>query len=69
MRDTERQRHKQKEKQVPCGEPDAELDPRTPGSRPEWKAATQPLSHSGIPNLAISKPILSCPVPATDDFF
>ena len=25
------------------------LDPRTPGSRPEPKADTQPLSHPGIP--------------------
>ena len=34
MRDTEkeRQRHRQKEKQAPCGESNAGLDPRTPGS-------------------------------------
>ena len=43
MRDTERQRHKQREKQAPCGEPDAALDPRTPGSQPEPKAYVQPL--------------------------
>ena len=47
MRDTERQRHKQKEKQVPCGEPDAEVDPMTLGSRPEPKADAQSLSHPG----------------------
>ena len=52
MRDTqreERQRHRQREKQGPCREPDAGLDPRTPGSRPEPKADTQPLSHPGVP--------------------
>ena len=30
MRDTDRQRHRQREKQTPCGELDAGLDPRTP---------------------------------------
>ena len=34
----ERQRHRQKEKQAPCREPDVGLDPRTPGSGPEPKA-------------------------------
>ena len=29
--------------------PDVGLDPGTPGSRPELKADTQPLSHPGIP--------------------
>ena len=40
MRDRERekQRHRQREKQAPCREPDAGLNPRTPGSRPEPKA-------------------------------
>ena len=36
MRDThreaEKQRHRQREKQAPHGEPDVGLDPRTPGS-------------------------------------
>ena len=41
----ERQRHRQRDKQAPCGEPDAGLDPRTPGSQPEPKVDTQPLSH------------------------
>ena len=36
------------EKQAPCREPDAGLDPRTPGSHPEPKADVQPLSHPGI---------------------
>ena len=43
MRDTER------EKQVPYGEPNVGLDPRTPGSRPEPEADAQLLSHPGIP--------------------
>ena len=53
MREKERQRHRQREKQAPCGEPDAELelDPRTPGSRPEAKADVQPRSHPGAPVL------------------
>ena len=41
-RHTDRQKHRQREKQVPCGEPHAGLDPRTPGSCPEPKADTQP---------------------------
>ena len=52
MRDTherERQRHRQKKKQVPRRKPDAELHPRTLGSHLEPKADTQPLSHPGIP--------------------
>ena len=47
MRDTEKER--QREKQAPCWELDAGLDPRTPGSRPELKADAQPLSHPGAP--------------------
>ena len=47
----ERRRHRQREKQAPCREPDAELDPRTPGSRSEPKADAQPLSHPGAPDL------------------
>ena len=51
MRDTERerQRHRQREKQAPCGELKTGLDPRTPGSGPEPKVDTQPLSHPGAP--------------------
>ena len=44
-----RQRHKKREKQSPHREPDVGLDPQTPGSSPEPKADTQPLSHAGIP--------------------
>ena len=43
MRETER------EKQAPCGEPDAGLDPGAPGSCPGSKAGAQALSHPGIP--------------------
>ena len=50
MRDTERQRYRQREKQAPCKEPNEGLDPRTPGSRPEPKADAQPLSHPGSPH-------------------
>ena len=42
-----RQRHRQREKQAPCGEPNAGLDPRSPGSWPEPKADAQLLSHPG----------------------
>ena len=49
MRDIERQRHRQREKQAPCRKPDVGLDPGTPGSRPGPKADAKPLSHPGIP--------------------
>ena len=45
MRDIERrQTHRQREKQAPCMEPDAGLDPGTLGSCPELKADAQLLS-------------------------
>ena len=47
----ERQRHRQREEQAPCREPDVGFDPGTPGSRPGPKADTQPLSHPGIPDV------------------
>ena len=49
----EKQRHRQREKQAPYGEPNVGLDPRTPGSGPEPKADAQPLSHSGVPIMEI----------------
>ena len=50
MRDTERKRrHRQREKQDPCREPNVGLHPGTLGSCLEPK--TQPLSHPGIPLL------------------
>ena len=50
MRHRERQRHRQKEKQAPCGGPEVELDPRTPGLQPELKADAQLLSDPGAPH-------------------
>ena len=47
MRDTEQQRHRLREKQPLCAEPDVGLDPRIPGSRPAPKADAQSLSHPG----------------------
>ena len=38
MRDTERQRHRQREKQAPRREPSVGLDPETLGLCPEPKA-------------------------------
>ena len=49
MRDTGRKRDRQREKQAPSKEPNAGLDPSTPGSNPEPKADAQPLSHPGAP--------------------
>ena len=51
MKDTQRQRPRQREKQTPCREPHVGLNPRTPGSRPGPKADAQPLSHPGVPTL------------------
>ena len=48
------QRHRQREKQAPCREPDAELDLRSPGSRPEPKAGAKPLSHHRDPRERIN---------------
>ena len=50
MRDTQREVETQAEgKAGSPQEPDAGLDPRTPGSRLEPKADTQPLSHRDVP--------------------
>ena len=51
MRDTEKQRLRQREKQAHHRKPDAGLDPWTPGSCPELKADAQLLSHPGVPRL------------------
>ena len=55
MRDTEseKQIHRQREKQAPCREPDVGLDPGTPGSCPGPEAGAKPLSYPGIPDLPI----------------
>ena len=47
MRDTERKRHRQKEKLAPLREPSAGLGSLDPESRPELKADAQLLSHPG----------------------
>ena len=47
------------EKQAPSGEPDAELDPRTPGLQPEPKADAQPLKHPDIPGFNFKDKIIS----------
>ena len=57
----ERQRSRRREKQAPCGEPNVGLHPRTPGSRPEPKAAAQPLNHPGAPGNLLLKLILGKP--------
>ena len=56
MRDTERQRHRQREKQAPCRKPDVGCDPQT------WDhilSETQLLSHPGVPLFLFLKKILS----------
>ena len=45
----ERERHRQWEKQASYGDPNAGLNPRTPGSWLEPKADAQPVSHPGAP--------------------
>ena len=50
MRDTERGRHRQREKQAPRWKPDVELDPWTPGLGPEPKVDTKGLSLPGAPD-------------------
>ena len=50
MRDADREAETQAEGEAgSVQEPDAGLDPWTPGSRPGPKADTQPLSHPGVP--------------------
>ena len=49
----EGQRHRRREKQASCQEPDVGLDHGTPGSCPGPKAGTKPLSHPGIPCKAV----------------
>ena len=51
MSDTQRKR--QRHKQAPHREPDAGLNPKTPGSLLEPKADAQPLRHPGVPHFLI----------------
>ena len=48
MRDTERQRRRQREKQAPCREPDVGLIPGLQDHAPGCSGA-KPLSHQGCP--------------------
>ena len=58
MRDTEgeRQRHRPREKQAPCRDPDAGLDPETLGSQPGPISTTEP---PGRPDFSVLKGLLS----------
>ena len=47
----EKERHRQREKQAACSEPEARLNPRTPGSHTLSKADT--LSHPSIPKVEL----------------
>ena len=49
----ERHIDRQREKQAPCREPNAGLNPKTPGSHPGPRADAQPLSPPGAPRYAI----------------
>ena len=49
---------RQKEKQAPLGEPDAGLNSRTPGSRPEPKADAQPTEPSRSPKCNFNRNFL-----------
>ena len=51
MRDTEKKRYRQREKQAPCGEPDMGLDPRIPGSRAEPPRHCRVLLLKGVGHL------------------
>ena len=55
MKDRERQRHRQREKHDPHGEPDVGLKPGTPESCPELELKAQPLSQLGVPRMTIFK--------------
>ena len=55
MRERDRQRHRQREKQALCREPNVGLNPGTPGSCPGPKAGGKPLSHPGVPLPTIFK--------------
>ena len=49
MRDIERGRDREREKQAPCREHDVGLDSGIPGSLPGPKAGAKSLNHPGIP--------------------
>ena len=45
-----RDRHRQREKQVPCREPNVRLDPGSPGSHPGLKVALNRWATGDAPN-------------------
>ena len=47
-REREKQKHRQREKQALCGEPDAGLDPRI---TPRAAGGAKPLRHRGCPQM------------------
>ena len=60
MRDTERERqkHRQREKQAPRGDPDVGLDPGATGPCPEPKRNIQPLCHPGAPMINLLRALM-----------
>ena len=64
MRDTQKeregQRHRQREKQAPCREPDMGLHPGSPGSGPGLKAALT-TGPPGVPFFSNNIKRLPCP--------
>ncbi|XP_072633536.1 DENN domain-containing protein 2A isoform X3 [Canis lupus baileyi] len=66
-RERERQRHRRREKQAPCQEPDAGLNPGTPGSRPGPKILDEVEKRRGIsPALVqpLMRSVMEAPFPA-----
>ena len=59
-RDTQRQRHRQKEKQAPCREPDVGLDPGSPGSHPGLQAALNRCATGAAQEEEVLKKNLVC---------
>ena len=61
IQDDQRERHRQKEKQAPHGEPNSGFNPKTLGSHPEPKADAQPLSHPGVLGILNNQKIFLLP--------
>ena len=62
-----RERERQREKQDPCREPDAGLNPGSPVSHLRPKAGPKPLSHPGIPKVYYLHYFLSSPLSSKID--
>ena len=68
MKDTQKSRNTGRGRsRLPMGEPNAGLDPRTPGSRPELKPDAQPVSHPGALIHSFLTPLLSLSSPLAGD--